>query len=190
MAPPLKWTAARLPAIIGGAPGPPTEPRPYGSGHNESRISMKHLLLFVPVLALVAAEPAGFVHWKASDLKAYGAKLAPRMDSKKVATEQLGKFGNHLMMVAHRVGNGEAEIHDTQADFFIVQAGEATLAYGGRVPDGKTTAQGEIRGSSIEGGEKTRIGPGDVVHIPAKVPHQLLIAPGAKFDYAIVKVDQ
>jgi mannose-6-phosphate isomerase-like protein (cupin superfamily) len=150
---------------------------------------MRRLLLFLPAVALVAAEPAGFVHWKASDLKAYGAKLSPKIDAKKVATAQLGQFGNHFMMVAHREGNGEAEIHDTQADLFIVQSGEATLVYGGQVPDGKTTAPGEIRGPSIKGGEKTKIGPGDIVHIPAKVPHQLLIAPGAKFDYAILKVD-
>jgi mannose-6-phosphate isomerase-like protein (cupin superfamily) len=150
---------------------------------------MKNLILILAAMAMTAAEPAGFVHWKAAELKGLGATLAPRMDAKKVAVEQLGKFGNHLIMVAHREGSGEAEVHDNQADFFIVQEGEATLVYGGEVVDAKTTAPGEIRGPSIRGGEKTRLGPGDIVHIPVTVPHQLLLAPGAKFTYAVVKVD-
>ncbi len=150
---------------------------------------MRSLLILLPALSLMAAEPAGFVHWKASDLKAYGAKLAPKMDAKKAAAETVAKFGNHLTMVAHREGSGEAEVHDTQADFFIVQSGEATLVHGGQVQDARTTAPGEIRGPSIKGGEKTHIGPGDIIHIPAKQAHQLLLAPGVKFDYAVIKVD-
>ena len=153
---------------------------------------MRRLTLIVltgAALVMTAAQPTGFVHWKAGELKGFGAKLAPKMDAKKVATEQLGKFGNHLVMVAHREGSGEAEVHDTQADIFIVEEGEATLAHGGEVVDPKTTAPGEIRGPSIRGGEKTRIAAGDIIHIPVKEPHQLLLAPGAKFTYAIVKVD-
>jgi mannose-6-phosphate isomerase-like protein (cupin superfamily) len=153
---------------------------------------MKHLALIIPAAAallMTAAEPAGFVHWKAGELKGLGAKLATRMDAKKVAVEQLGNFGNHLMMVAHREGNGEAEVHDGKADIFIVQEGEATLVHGGEVVDPKTTAPGETRGPSIRGGEKIRLAPGDMVHIPVRVPHQLLLAPGAKFTYAVVKID-
>ncbi|MGE5645736.1 MAG: hypothetical protein ACM336_08085 [Acidobacteriota bacterium] len=150
---------------------------------------MRSLLLLLPALALVATEPAGFVHWKSSELKAYGAKLAPKMDAKKSAFETVAKFGNHLTMVAHRERSGEAELHDKQADFFIVQSGEATLVHGGRIQDARTTAPGEIRGPSIQGGEKTRLGPGDIVHIPAKQAHQLLLDPGAKFDYFVIKVD-
>jgi uncharacterized RmlC-like cupin family protein len=150
---------------------------------------MKRLLLIAGALALVAAEPAGFMHWRSAELKGYGAKLAPRMDAKKLAFEYVGKFGNHSLMVTHREGSGEAEVHETQADIFIVQEGAATLVYGGQVLEPKTTGPGEIRGPSIKGGEKTKLGPGDVVHIPVKVPHQLLLAPGAKFTYAIVKID-
>ncbi len=150
---------------------------------------MRCFLVFLAALPLMAAEPAGFVHWKAAELKGYGAKLAPKMDAKKVASQTLGNFGNHLFMVAHREGSGEAEMHDTQHDIFVVQEGQATLLIGGQVVDPKTTAPGETRGPSIRGGEKVRLAPGDMVHIPAKVAHQLLLDPGAKFTYGIVKID-
>jgi mannose-6-phosphate isomerase-like protein (cupin superfamily) len=150
---------------------------------------MKQLLLISAALVLFAAEPAGFMHWRAGELKNYGSKLAPKMDATKLAFEPLGKFGNHSVLIAHREGNGEAEVHETQADLFIVQEGRATLVHGGEVVNARTTAPGETRGPSIRGGERSTLAPGDIVHIPVKVPHQLLLEPGAKFTYAIVKID-
>jgi mannose-6-phosphate isomerase-like protein (cupin superfamily) len=139
--------------------------------------------------ATTAAEVPGVVVWPAAELKAYGQKLAPKMNARKTASESLGRFGNHLASIGHREGDGEAELHETQADFFVVQSGNATLVVGGEVVDGKTTAPGEIRGPSIKGGQRHALAAGDVVHIPAKVPHQLLVAPGKEFTYFVIKVD-
>ncbi len=151
----------------------------------------KTTLVLILSLPLVAADPAGVVHWPAAEMKAYGKKLAPKMTEQKVATEQLGKFGKHSAMVAYREASGEAEVHEAVADIFVVEAGEATLVVGGKVIGGKTTGPGEIRGKSIEGGVKKKLLPGDVVNIPANLPHQVLLAPGAKpFTYMIVKVEK
>lgn len=148
-------------------------------------------LVLILSLPLVAADPAGVVHWPAAEMKAYGKKLAPKMSEQKVATEQLCKFGKHSAMVAYREASGEAEVHEVVADIFIVEAGEATLVVGGKVLGGKTTGPGEIRGKSIEGGVKKKLLPGDVVNIPANLPHQVLLAPGAKpFTYMIVKIEK
>jgi len=143
----------------------------------------------VSAVPLMAAEPAGFVVWPGAELKDYGRKLAPKMNAGKVASEQLAHFGNHLAMIAHREGDGEAEVHDKQADVFVVQAGEATLVVGGEMEGGRTTAPGELRGPSIKGGDRRKITAGDVVHIPARIPHQLLMPSGQKFTYFVVKVD-
>src|SRR5688572_7321977 len=134
-------------------------------------------------LPLGAAEKTGIAVWPSSDLKGYTAKLAPRVNEKKLALENLGAFGNHSTLIAHRQGDGEAELHDGQADIFVVQDGKATLVLGGEIVDGKTTAPGEIRGPSIRNGEKHAIQAGDIVHIPAKTPHQLLLPAGSKFTY-------
>ena len=138
---------------------------------------------------LIAADPAGFAIWTGKQLKGYEKSLAPKIDARKIALEPLGKFGNHTFQIAHREGSGEAELHETQADLFIVQSGEATLVVGGTIPGSRASAPNEVRGPSIEGGEKKKLGPGDVVHIPPKVPHQLLLDSGKQFTYAIMKVD-
>lgn len=147
------------------------------------------LTLLMAGAAAVAADLPGFALYKGSDLKDYGKKLGPKMDANKVATENLNRFGNHLTMVAHREGNGQAEVHEHTADVFVVQSGEATLVVGGQTDNPKTTGPGEIRGPGIKGGERKQLMAGDVVHIPAKMPHQLLIDKGKQFTYFVVKVE-
>jgi len=53
----------------------------------------------------------------------------------------------------------------------------------------KTTEPNEVRGPSIKGGERKPLAAGDVVHIPAKIPHQLLVPAGKEFTYFVMKVD-
>jgi len=144
------------------------------------------MLMAVP---LMAAAPAEVSIWTAAELKAQGEKLVPKMSEKKVASERLATYGNHLTMIAHREADGEAEIHETQADFFFVQSGAATLVVGGALAEGRRTAEHELRAASIKGGEKRELAPGDVVHIAAKVPHQLFVPAGKEFTYFVIKVD-
>jgi quercetin dioxygenase-like cupin family protein len=40
------------------------------------------------------------------------------------------------------------------------------------------------------GGTSHKLAAGDVVHIPANTPHQLLVEPGTQFTYFVVKVNQ
>lgn len=88
---------------------------------------------------------------------------------------------------SRREGPGQAEIHADETDVIYVTGGAATFVTGGKVVDGKTTAQGEIRGSGIAGGETRRLVAGDVITVPAGTPHwfQQVDAP---FTYYVVKV--
>jgi mannose-6-phosphate isomerase-like protein (cupin superfamily) len=153
---------------------------------------MTIILMFGPMLAgmLAAGAPAGFAHWSKASLQDYGEKLAAKLDPKtKSASQRLDTFGNHFFMIAHREGDGEAELHEGQADIFVVESGAATLVVGGEIAGARTSSPGEIRGTSILGGERVKLGVGDVIHIAAKTPHQLLIEPGGKFTYFVMKVD-
>lgn len=154
--------------------------------------SMKTLLtaLLFAALALPAGDPAGFHMWTSAELKGFAKTLAPKMDAQKVATQSLGGHGNYTFMVAHREGPGQAEWHEQQADIFFVQSGNATLVYGGSMVDAKTTQPHEQRGPSISGGMEKKLGPGDVVTIPAKTPHQVKLDAGKEFTYFVVKVTQ
>jgi mannose-6-phosphate isomerase-like protein (cupin superfamily) len=126
--------------------------------------------------------------WKASDIQDRGRALSKKLDANKVATDMIGTVGNRSFMVAHREGSGQAEWHEKQADIMFISSGEVTMIYGGTVVDGKTTAAGEIRGSGISGGTEVRLGPGDVLHIPARTPHQMKLAAGAQVTYFVTKV--
>jgi mannose-6-phosphate isomerase-like protein (cupin superfamily) len=97
-------------------------------------------------------------------------------------------FGDHTMTISHREVNGKVEVHQTKADIMVVQSGTATLVTGGEVVDPKTTGPNEIQGTSIKGGVSHTLAAGDVVEIPAGVPHQFFIAPGTQITYLIVKV--
>ena len=126
--------------------------------------------------------------WKSGDIDNRGAALAKKLDAQKVASEVIAKEGNRTFMVAHREGSGLAELHDNEADIMVISKGEVTMVYGGTIVDGKTTAPGETRGPSITGGTEVKLRPGDVLHIPARVPHQMKLAPGAMVTYFVTKV--
>jgi len=148
------------------------------------------LLLFITASTLLqAADPDGFALWKGDAVKKGGEELAAHLDEQKFGWKPLGTYGNHYLGVSRREGDGSAEVHETQVDVWIVQAGEATLVVGGTMVQPKTVKPHEIRGTAIEGGETKQLTPGDIIHIPAKVPHQLKIAPGKTFTYLVIKVD-
>jgi mannose-6-phosphate isomerase-like protein (cupin superfamily) len=151
---------------------------------------MRKLLPLLILLPIFAAGPSGVDVWKASDLKAKEKELVGKMSEKKIASETLANYGNHLTMLAHREGDGEVEVHEKMADVFVVVSGEAGLIVGGTVVGGHASGPGEIRGTSITGGEKKTLGAGDAVHIPAKVPHQMLVPSGKKITYFVVKVEE
>ena len=91
-------------------------------------------------------------------------------------------------MVAHREGSGLAEWHEKEADVMFISAGNVTMVYGGTIVDSKTTGEGEKRGPSIKGGTEVALGPGDVLHIPAKMPHQMKLDAGKQVTYFVTKV--
>jgi mannose-6-phosphate isomerase-like protein (cupin superfamily) len=150
---------------------------------------MRSGVVILAMMALAQQTGAGGVHvWRSTDIMAKGKVLAQKLDAQKVANEVLATEGNRTFMVAHREGSGLAEWHDSQADVIFISAGQITMIYGGTIVDGKTTAPGETRGASIKGGTEAKLGPGDVLHIPAKVAHQMMLAPGAKVTYFVTKV--
>lgn len=140
-------------------------------------------------LALAATVP-GVRYYQTADLKSHAQTLLPKAATSpiKAASEKLDDYNTHYTMQSYRAADGEGEIHETVADFFVVRDGEATLVTGGTLDKPRTDAPGELRGPTITGGEKRKLAAGDVVHIPAKVPHRLLVEKGKTFTYFVIKV--
>ena len=146
------------------------------------------VLLFVAATGFSAGDPEGFRVWKASQMDADAKTLATKVDANHVASLPLGSVGNRTFSLAHREGPGQAEWHEKVADVIMIHSGAVTLVYGGEIVNGKTTEPGQIRGDSIKGGTEVVLGPGDALHIPAKVPHLMKVAPGKQVTYFVVKV--
>src|SRR5213593_3987929 len=157
---------------------------------------MKKIILLavvaVPFLAVrsQAPAPAGFEHWTAADLRTLDKTLAAKSasDSHHAAAQVISDYPNDLYMAAHREADGVPELHETQADVFFVQSGTATLVVGGTLLNGETVAPHEKRNGTIQGGFRRKLVAGDVVRIPARMPHQLLLDGAHQFNYLVVKV--
>jgi mannose-6-phosphate isomerase-like protein (cupin superfamily) len=145
------------------------------------------IVLFV-ALPLGSAELAAYRHWSAAELVEKENALAPRMSAQKVASQRIGDFGNHYALILHREGSGEAELHEKDADLLVIQSGTATLIVGGTIRNSRTTAPGEVRGASIEGGSQQTISAGDIVDVPSKTPHQIILDKGQKLNYFTLKM--
>ncbi len=93
----------------------------------------------------------------------------------------------YMVHASRREKPGMVEIHEDDADIVHVLDGAATLITGGKAIDLKVTGAGELRGASIEGGETRQLKKGDVIIIPAGVPHWFKEV-SAPFLYYVVKV--
>lgn len=144
---------------------------------------MKLLLKVAPVIAaallLSAAEGPTAVsfadHNKVSAALAKGGPIVSREDL-------------HLLVSgSHRDKNGSVEVHDRETDVIYIVNGEATFVTGGKMLNGKSTRAGQWLGTDIEGGEPHHLVPGDVIVVPAGVPHWFKEVPG-QVSYYVVKV--
>ncbi len=94
---------------------------------------------------------------------------------------------NYMIHASRRAKPGQAEVHALDTDLIYVTEGTCTFVTGGNVVEGKTVAPNEIRGSAIQGGEIRKLVKGDVIIVPAGVPHWFQDVP-APFRYYVVKV--
>src|ERR1700724_1441012 len=118
-------------------------------------------LILTPILIAAAAVPVGYEHWSAEQFATHEKALHQGMKNG-LASETLGNWGNHLLLKTRREGSsGQAELDEKPADLIVVQSGHATIIVGGKILDGTTTAPNEIRGTSIEGGERQSLQAGD-----------------------------
>jgi mannose-6-phosphate isomerase-like protein (cupin superfamily) len=104
------------------------------------------------------------------------------------AVKQLSDYPHEGFLLVHREADGSPELHETQVDVFFVQSGSATLVVGGTLLNGETVAPHEKRNGTIQGGARQKLSAGDVVRIPARVPHQLVLDGEHEFTYLVVKV--
>src|SRR6266481_854068 len=88
---------------------------------------------------------------------------------------------------SHRDKAGQVEVHDQETDVIYVVEGEATFVTGGTAVGLRQTKAGQSMGTDIKDGENHHMSKGDVIVVPAGIPHWFKEVPKS-VSYYVVKV--
>jgi mannose-6-phosphate isomerase-like protein (cupin superfamily) len=130
-------------------------------------------------------------HYTPKDLIEQARPLLEKAaNSTGAAGETLQKYGVDFTMLSVRTKDGSVELHEKFADIFVIVDGSATLLSGGELENPSTIGPGEMHGTAIVHGASVSLAKGDIVHIPANTPHQLLIPKNGTLTYFVVKIKE
>ncbi len=102
--------------------------------------------------------------------------------------ETLADYGDHRFRLLYRNADGLPEQHDKIVDVVMVHSGEGALMMGGTMSGKKGSAEtGEYLGTVLTGGQLHPLAAGDIVHIPAGIPHSFHVAAGQHITYVLLK---
>jgi len=134
-------------------------------------------LAFSPLAFAADAPPADVVVFPAGKVDDAFAKGLPLMVNP-----------SYKIQAGRRVtAPGQVELHEHDTDIFYITEGTATIVTGGTAEGMKPSAAGEVRGEKIAGGATRQLKKGDIVVIPAGVPHWFT-AVSNPFLYLVIKV--
>ncbi|WP_074654355.1 cupin domain-containing protein [Terriglobus roseus] len=128
----------------------------------------------VPPQPQMEGMPVGVIHWPNG--------TPPE------GLQHKANFGDHILYGYHREKSGAIEFHETQDDVFVVEKGEADFLVGGTGVGMRVSGKGEQQGTSIDGATRVHLTNGDVITIPANMPHQFVLTSGQQLDYFIIKI--
>jgi hypothetical protein len=129
-----------------------------------------------------------FALWKAGDLDKHDQELSKHVGDDHSSRETLADYKSHRFRMLYRDADGNPEQHDTIIDIVYVKSGEGTLVLGGTMAGRRTTGPGESVGTRLDGGERHALGSGDIMHIPAGIPHAFLVPAGKHITYVLLKI--
>jgi len=89
-----------------------------------------------------------------------------------VGLETVHRDAGHYVLLVGRLRTGEAELHADWADEMVVNEGRVVVVIGGTM-DGQYAqpAAGEFRGTGITGGKEYPLQAGEMLYVPAALPH-------------------
>jgi mannose-6-phosphate isomerase-like protein (cupin superfamily) len=106
---------------------------------------------------------------------------------KGIAANQFLKGPGSNVYIIRRDKTGETEVHMAFNDIYVVKSGHAKITVGGQVTGNREVVPTEWLGGDISGGTDYSLAPGDVLFIPAGVPHKTSVPPKGALTYVLVK---
>ena len=107
--------------------------------------------------------------WSMAEMTA----IAHDMATTNTTTHRFFGEKEYNMEVRRLVGPQPILQHAKMSDFMVIQDGEGTYMSGGELVNGKAGGEdaGDMRGESIRGGVSRVLKTGDVIFVPAGIPH-------------------
>jgi len=135
-------------------------------------------------------EPRDYVRWDSTYIQSVADRLEQALGDKAMVWETVGNYDGHSIYLVLRGRTGQAELHETESDVQIGVRGTAVSVIGGELVDGRALPRKQQRGTSINGGQRRLTSPGDLIHIPPGVPHQLIVDSSEPYMYLLFKLDE
>ena len=149
---------------------------------------MIHQFAFVSILA-AALSGASAMGPKPGSMEIFvsAADLAAKVQGStpQAAYELPGVAGRQVLMI-RRDKTGDAEVHTQMDDTIVIESGTGKFRIGGTITGNHQAAPTEWRGGNMTGWREYTVSVGDLLLIPAGVPHQAVVTSGP-FTYIAVK---
>jgi mannose-6-phosphate isomerase-like protein (cupin superfamily) len=122
---------------------------------------------------LVAQQPAPEpkTYSSAADVAALLAKAEAERKDQPLISERILQLAPYNVNLEYRASVGPAAVHETEAEFFYVIDGSATMMTGGKLVNETRTNASNLTGTAIEGGTSRVVAKGDFIIVPEKTPH-------------------
>ncbi len=155
---------------------------------------MRNVML---LMAALSACTFGAVAAVAAVAGAEATEQAVVISAKRLATDvlktesglgyQIPSSAVARLLMIRRDKPGEVEVHTEQNDVIVIESGQATVTMGGTVLGNREIRPTEWRGGVATGGKSYRVARGDLILIPAGIPHQVLVSKGQAVTYLAIK---
>jgi len=141
--------------------------------------------------------PSEYLHWNADDFARIKGELQQGLDNgegiwgTKFIYDRILEDADHRphnISIVHRSGYTQPEIHETKWDIYVILDGSGTARIGGERIGWVDGLPPERQRPRLEGYEEFRVTRGDILHVPARVWHQMLTAPDASVTYALINI--
>ena len=122
---------------------------------------------------------------RSSDMRAALQRLQPEARGLIFSSSQDRRA---QFILNRRTGPSDPEQHADWDDILVFQSGVGTLRFGGHLIGARSLGATERRGGKLDNEFVTKIEPGDIVRVPAGVPHQLEPLGDAPLVYLVLKL--
>ena len=141
--------------------------------------------------------PSEYIHWDGEAYAGFHDELTGRLDegsriwgTKFVYMSALPRadYRSHDVQVIHRSGYTQPEIHADKWDIYVILDGSGKVHVGGERVNWIDGRPPEEQRPRLQGAQEFEVSVGDMLHVPARVWHQVLTEEGRSITYALINV--